>query len=87
MRAYLDFMQNVTDFTGKTINNAFDMYNLYLGLVSEAAMNLTLPEWTQEIDFPDGKLLEGTLLYYNTFSQTSKLRRLNGGLNFISNFI
>ena len=54
------------------------MYNLYHLFVAQTAMNLTLPEWTKKY-FPQGKLLDGTIMEYELFSYNEKLKRLNGG--------
>ena len=41
-------------------------------------MNLTLPGWVDDI-FPEGKLLDAMLLWYETFGKTLYQRRINGG--------
>ncbi|KAL0124484.1 hypothetical protein PUN28_006376 [Cardiocondyla obscurior] len=41
-------------------------------------MKLPLPEWTRDI-FPNGKLLNATLLFFELFSY-EKLNNLNGGI-------
>ncbi|KAF7991963.1 hypothetical protein HCN44_010764 [Aphidius gifuensis] len=74
-----DFMKNLTKWTGHKINSAADMYHLYHTLSLENALNLTLPDWTKGV-FPDGLLLNGTVLEYEIASYGTTLKRLNGGV-------
>lgn len=75
---FRNFMSNLTEWTGKNITKSSDLNMLYHMLTAEAAMNLALPEWTNDI-FPNGKLLDGIFLDYEIFSYTPYMRRINGG--------
>ena len=72
------FMRNLSQWTGKKINSAFDIYNIYMTLESESSMNLPLPTWTKNI-YPTGDLLTGTLLEYKIMNYNQEMRRINGG--------
>ncbi|XP_044010439.1 uncharacterized protein LOC122854092 [Aphidius gifuensis] len=72
-------MKNLTKWTGKSIETSADIFFLYITLSIEDSLNLTLPEWTKGI-YPNGLLLNGTILHYETISYTTKLKRLNGGM-------
>lgn len=87
IESYKTFMQNLTKLTGKEIISPYDMYNLHMGLTAQAFMNLTLPEWTNDM-FPNGRLKDAIEFYYRLVSYNEKLRRLNGGAllkNFLDN--
>ncbi|XP_033225871.1 venom acid phosphatase Acph-1-like [Belonocnema kinseyi] len=73
-----DFMENLSKWTGKNITSSIDMYLLYTTLDTEKFMNLTLPSWTNGI-YPDGDLLNGTLLEFKIMNYDEKMRKRNGG--------
>lgn len=75
---YRPLMSYLTNHTGELINDTDDMWILYHNLVSEQAVGLELPEWTQEV-FPDGELRDATILEYDIFSYNDLLKRINGG--------
>ncbi|XP_033225863.1 uncharacterized protein LOC117178544 [Belonocnema kinseyi] len=78
------FKKNLSKWTGKKINSARDMFFIYTTLDVEKHMNLTLPSWTKDI-YPDGDLLNATLLQYKIMNYNEKMRRRNGGM-FIRKF-
>ncbi|KAJ8668934.1 hypothetical protein QAD02_000193 [Eretmocerus hayati] len=78
LESFREFLNSLTELTQKNATSPVDMYNLYHILTAEAMMNLTLPEWTRDI-FPEGKLLDGINFWYEIFSYTPLMRRLNGG--------
>ncbi|XP_033225869.1 uncharacterized protein LOC117178550 [Belonocnema kinseyi] len=73
-----EFMGNLSEWTGQTINSALQMYLLYTTLDAEYFMNLELPSWTNGI-YPDGELLQGTLLELHIENYNEKMRIRNGG--------
>lgn len=72
-------MRNLSIETGREVKNTNDIYFLWFALMSEYAMNLTLPSWVYPV-FPTGKLLDGINLEYEIFSYNDEMRRLNGGM-------
>nr|ACA60733.1 venom acid phosphatase [Pteromalus puparum] len=79
LKVFEPLMQNLTTETGREIKNSNDLYFLWFALMSEYAMNLTLPNWAYAI-FPTGKLLDGINLEYDIFSFNDEMKRLNGGM-------
>ncbi|NP_001155147.1 venom acid phosphatase-like precursor [Nasonia vitripennis] len=79
LRVFEPLMRNLTIETGKEIKNSNDLYFLWFALMSEYAMNLTLPSWAYTI-FPTGKLLDGINLEYDIASFNDELKKLNGGM-------
>lgn len=73
-----DFRKNLTDWTGKKMKSALDMYLIYTTLECEKFMNLTLPPWTIGV-YPDGDLLTGAVLEYKIMNYNEKMIRQNGG--------
>ncbi|XP_058793173.1 venom acid phosphatase Acph-1-like isoform X3 [Phymastichus coffea] len=59
-----EFMSQLTKLTGKNISGSFDITQIYDTLLSEDMMNLSLPSWAADM-FPDGKLSEAALLFYD----------------------
>lgn len=74
-----DFRKNLTDWTGKKMKSALDMYLIYTTLECEKFMNLTLPPWTIGV-YPDGDLLTGAVLEYKIMNYNEKMIRQNGGM-------
>lgn len=79
VKKFESLMKNLTRLTGKTIKTTRDIYFLYHALMAQSHSNLTLPEWTESY-FPDGELLNATLIEYDVMSFNDQLKRLNGGL-------
>ncbi|KAG5332020.1 ACPH1 phosphatase, partial [Acromyrmex charruanus] len=75
---YDNLMEITSKYTGTNITNLLDLARLYGVLHSELSMGLTLPNWTQNI-FPDGELLNATLLLFDLLSY-DQLNNLNGGI-------
>ncbi|KAJ8664795.1 hypothetical protein QAD02_006457 [Eretmocerus hayati] len=75
---FRDFMNQLSELTGKNISKPINMYRIYHLLISEAAMNLTLPSWAKEM-FPNGILYNGTILAYEIMNYNEQLKKLNGG--------
>ncbi|KAG5305677.1 ACPH1 phosphatase, partial [Acromyrmex insinuator] len=75
---YDNLMKMTSKYTGTNITNLLDLARLYGVLHSELSMGLTLPNWTQNI-FPDGELLNATLLLFDLLSY-DQLNNLNGGI-------
>ncbi|XP_018349039.1 PREDICTED: venom acid phosphatase Acph-1-like [Trachymyrmex septentrionalis] len=73
-----NLMKITSKYTGTNVTNLLDLVHLYSVLRVESSMGLTLPEWTQDI-FPNGKLLNATLLFFNLLSY-DQLNNLNGGV-------
>ncbi|XP_031785202.1 venom acid phosphatase Acph-1-like [Nasonia vitripennis] len=76
---YRELMNNLTTLIGREVNKAEIVYHLFNTLTSEAAMNLPLPEWT-EAYFPNGLIINATLLEYETKSYNEQLKKLNDGI-------
>ncbi|XP_025602645.2 venom acid phosphatase Acph-1-like [Athalia rosae] len=76
---FRSLMEYVQRWSGKSTNTTTDLYYFYHMLTTQAFMNLTLPEWTNDI-YPDGELLRGAALEYQIISYNEKLKRLNGGM-------
>ncbi|XP_051168234.1 venom acid phosphatase Acph-1-like isoform X3 [Leptopilina boulardi] len=74
-----DFRKNLTNWTGKKIKSALDMYFIYHTLECENFMNLTLPPWTIGV-YPDGDLLKGSVLEYKIMNYNKTMIRQNGGM-------
>lgn len=75
---FREFMSQLTNLTGKSISTASDMKRIYDTLMCERNMNLTLPDWSNEI-FPDGKLFEGALLKFDLQAYDTKMLRFING--------
>ncbi|KAK2577299.1 hypothetical protein KPH14_003433 [Odynerus spinipes] len=75
---YKSVMSYLTDHTGKIVNTSGEVQYLYNLLKEEAAQNLTLPKWTENV-FPS-PMKEITALDFHLKSYTKTLRRLNGGM-------
>ncbi|XP_012285660.1 venom acid phosphatase Acph-1 isoform X2 [Orussus abietinus] len=73
------FMANLTQLTGKHMDDTNDLYYLYHSLMAEYSMGLRLPEWVYSI-FPEGDLLDGINLEYEITNYNTALKRLNGGV-------
>lgn len=73
-----DFRKNLTNWTGKLMKTSLDMYFIYTTLECEKFMNLTLPPWTTGV-FPDGNLLNGSVLQYKIMNYNKNMIRQNGG--------
>lgn len=67
-----EFMKELTNLTGKNITGSFDITQIYDTLLSESMMNLTLPSWTISM-FPDGKLYEAALLFYDIITYDDRV--------------
>ncbi|XP_025262794.1 venom acid phosphatase Acph-1-like isoform X2 [Camponotus floridanus] len=74
---FADLMKKVSIYTGKNMTTIYDLYSIYQTLEAEAAFGLRLPEWTQSL-FPNGALMNATILHYDLFSY-GILKTLNGG--------
>lgn len=71
-------MDYLTDHSGKLINSTDAVGHIYNLLKEEAAQNLTLPRWTQNVfPSPMEEILE---LDFKLRSYTKTLKRLNGGI-------
>ncbi|EZA51681.1 hypothetical protein DMN91_004205 [Ooceraea biroi] len=75
---YKNVMDYLTDHSGKLIDNTGAVAHMYNLLKEEAAQNLTLPRWTENV-FPD-PMKEIIKLDFKLRSDTTTLRRLNGGI-------
>jgi len=75
---FASVMKKVSIYTGKNITTMFDLFNIYQTLETETALGLRLSEWTQSL-FPNGALLDATILQYDLFSY-GRLNKLNGGM-------
>ena len=62
------------------------MYFIYTTLETEKFMNLTLPSWTQGV-YPNGDLLNGTVIEYKIMNYNEKMKRRNGGKKRILNSV
>ncbi|XP_033225868.1 venom acid phosphatase Acph-1-like [Belonocnema kinseyi] len=72
------FMEKLSEWTGKDIKSSLDMYLIYTTLEAEKFMNLKLPSWTKGV-YPDGDLLNGTLLEFDRMNHSKSMKRRNGG--------
>ncbi|XP_074104231.1 venom acid phosphatase Acph-1-like [Cotesia typhae] len=72
-------MQNLTLETGKEISTTNDLFLLYNGFMALAAMNRSLPKWSEEI-FPHGLLVDGANLEYKSLFYNDNLKRLRSGM-------
>lgn len=79
---YREMMKNLSILTGKEMSIPNDMFLLYHQLSSMQSMNEPLPDWSSDY-FPDGLLLNGTYLEYDTQKYTDWMRRVNGGKSYI----
>ncbi|EFN76082.1 venom acid phosphatase Acph-1 [Harpegnathos saltator] len=75
---YKNVMDYLTDHSGKLINSTGAVSHMYNLLKEEAAQNLTLPRWTENV-FPN-PMQEIIELDFKLRSYTKTLRRLNGGM-------
>ncbi|GAB1861179.1 Venom acid phosphatase Acph-1 [Camponotus japonicus] len=75
---YKNVMDYLTDHSGKLINSTEAVTHMYNLLKEEAAQNLTLPRWTQNV-FPN-PMEEMIELDFKLRSYTKTLKRLNGGI-------
>ena len=73
-----NLMDITSKYAGTNITTLLDLVRLYSVLHTESSMGLTLHKWTQDI-FPNGKLLNATLLMFNLLSY-DQLNNLNGGM-------
>lgn len=78
IREFNNLMEITSKYTGHNITNILGLGALYNTLYAQSLMGLRLPEWTQGI-FPDGELLNATLLFFDLFSY-DQLNNLNGGM-------
>ncbi|KYM86562.1 Venom acid phosphatase Acph-1 [Atta colombica] len=77
-----NLMDITSKYAGTNITTLLDLVRLYSVLRTESSMGLTLPKWTQDI-FPNGKLLNATLLMFNLLSVL--LNRLINDMNKVIN--
>uniref|UniRef100_A0A0C9R3E7 acid phosphatase n=1 Tax=Fopius arisanus TaxID=64838 RepID=A0A0C9R3E7_9HYME len=82
---YDELKNNLTKWTGKTIAGTRDIAGIYGCLRALNSIGFELPEWTKGI-FPDGILLNATLLHFRLCSYTKRLKTLNGGI-MLKNFV
>ncbi|XP_032682321.1 venom acid phosphatase Acph-1-like [Odontomachus brunneus] len=75
---YKSVMDYLTDHSGKLIDTTGAVSHMYNLLKEEAAQNLTLPRWTENI-FPN-PMQEIIELDFKLRSYTKALKRLNGGM-------
>lgn len=75
---FSDLTKNLTIWTGKNVTTPSDLYYLYHTFVSEASMNLTLPDWVHTV-FPRGRLWDATIFSYHVSNANTRLRRLFAG--------
>ncbi|XP_015177590.1 PREDICTED: venom acid phosphatase Acph-1-like [Polistes dominula] len=78
IKKYKNVFSYLTDHSGKVINTTTGVQFMYNLLKEEAAQNLTLPKWTENV-FPS-PMKEITVLDFNLHSYTRTLKRLNGGM-------
>lgn len=78
MSEFKDMMNDLTKLTGKKFETLIDIFGLYHTLAAESSMGLPLPEWAYNY-FPYGKLLDGVVAFYNTYSHNTLLKRLLAG--------
>jgi len=71
-------MTTLSKYTGENMTTLASLFTLYHTLAVETSLKLPLPEWTENV-FPDGELLEATLLQYDLFSYNNKLIQYNAG--------
>ncbi|XP_076687426.1 venom acid phosphatase [Andrena cerasifolii] len=75
---YSNFMQQLTEWTGKNISTPWDMFYVYHTLMAEYSLGLTLPDWAYKV-FPRGELWNATVFAYDIATSTPLLRRLYAG--------
>ncbi|RZB39347.1 venom acid phosphatase Acph-1 [Asbolus verrucosus] len=73
-----ELFKELSEITGKTVENFDDVQDIYTTLRAEEAFNLTLPKWTKNY-YPD-KLLPPTIFSYVLNAYTDRLKRLKGGV-------
>ncbi|XP_014234174.2 venom acid phosphatase Acph-1-like isoform X1 [Trichogramma pretiosum] len=80
LKGYDEFLEKLTSLTGKdmTGHNLTEVYNLYHILTAETHLGLPIADWAKDY-YPHGKILEVTNKWYEMFSKTNRMRRLNGG--------
>ncbi|XP_043470507.1 venom acid phosphatase Acph-1-like [Leptopilina heterotoma] len=78
LSTYKEVFDYLTEKTGKTVQTTSTVYYLYNLLKEEAAQNLSLPIWTQSV-YPI-PMKNITAMDFNLRSNTTKLKRLNGGM-------
>ena len=78
IKQFDNLMHITSKYAGTNITNLLDLVRLYSVLHIESSMGLTLPKWTQDM-YPNGKLLNATLLMFNLLSH-DQLNNLNGGM-------
>ncbi|XP_046813955.1 venom acid phosphatase Acph-1-like [Vespa crabro] len=78
IKRYKNVFSYLTDHTGKIVNTTKAVQYLYNLLKEEAAQNLTLPKWTENV-FPS-PMKEMTMFDFHLRSYTKTLKRLNGGM-------
>lgn len=86
---YIDFMNELTKYTGKNISTPLDIYYIYHTLMAEYSMGLPLPAWTKPL-FPNGRLYNGILFAYKVANYNKSMRRIYGGAmlkEFIKNIV
>ncbi|XP_051159786.1 venom acid phosphatase Acph-1-like isoform X2 [Leptopilina boulardi] len=77
LNTYKEVFDYLTEKTGKTVQTTSAVYYLYNLLKEEAAQNLSLPIWTKNV-YPI-PMKNITALDFNLRSNTTILKRLNGG--------
>lgn len=75
---FADLMKKVSIYTGQNMTTINDLFNIYMTLATESNLGLFLPKWTQDL-FPNGALLNATILQYDLYSH-GILNKLNGGV-------
>ncbi|XP_033322530.2 venom acid phosphatase Acph-1 [Megalopta genalis] len=68
----------VSNHTGMKMLYPSDIALLYAVFETKVSLNESLPYWAKDI-FPDGEMLNVTLLKYDLLSQTPLQKKLNGG--------
>ncbi|XP_058793172.1 venom acid phosphatase Acph-1-like isoform X2 [Phymastichus coffea] len=79
-----EFMSQLTKLTGKNISGSFDITQIYDTLLSEDMMNLSLPSWAADM-FPDGKLSEAALLFYDIITYDTNVTESVAGGSSVAN--
>lgn len=74
---YKDMMKELSDHTGKHIENAEDVADVYTTLLAEKEFGLKLPDWTKDY-FPK-KMQELTDISYVINVYTEEMQRIKGG--------
>ncbi|XP_001606969.1 venom acid phosphatase Acph-1 [Nasonia vitripennis] len=75
---YDGLMKNLSILTGASMKNSLDVYALYIDLGAELSSNLQLPAWAKDY-WPEGPMLEESLLEYELQNYNRKLKKYNGG--------